>query len=45
VSFYLKGDQGVVSIKGDQGKILLSGREMDGSSWRAVSRCGSRSIW
>jgi LPS export ABC transporter protein LptC len=29
VSFYLKGDQGVVSIKGDQGKILLSGREMD----------------
>jgi LPS export ABC transporter protein LptC len=29
VSFYLKGDQGVVSIKGAQGKILLSGREMD----------------
>jgi LPS export ABC transporter protein LptC len=29
VSFYLKGDQGVVSIRGDQGKILLDGREMD----------------
>jgi len=29
VSFYLKGDRGVVSIKGDQGKILLDGREMD----------------
>ena len=29
VSFYLKGEQGVVSIKGDVGKILLNGREMD----------------
>src|SRR6185295_13746381 len=29
VSFYLKGDQGNVSIKGDQGRILLDGREMD----------------
>jgi LPS export ABC transporter protein LptC len=29
VSFYLKDDQGSVSIKGEQGKILLNGREMD----------------
>ena len=29
VNFYLKGEQGVVSIKGDEGKILLNGREMD----------------
>ncbi len=29
VSFYVKDDQGVVSVKGKQGKILLDGREMD----------------
>ena len=29
VSFFVKGDQGVVSVKGKQGKILLDGREMD----------------
>jgi LPS export ABC transporter protein LptC len=28
VSFYLKGDQGAVSLKGNEGKIVLSGREM-----------------
>jgi len=28
VSFYLKGDQGAVSLKGNEGKILLAGREM-----------------
>ena len=29
VSFFVKDDQGVVSIQGKQGKILLDGREMD----------------
>ncbi len=29
MSFYLKGDQGVVSVRGDQGKLYLSGRDMD----------------
>ncbi len=29
VSFYLKGDQGPVSIRGAQGKIYLNGRDMD----------------
>lgn len=29
VSFFVKDDQGVVSVKGTQGKILLEGREMD----------------
>jgi LPS export ABC transporter protein LptC len=29
VSFYLKGDEGVVSIRGDEGKVFLNGREMD----------------
>jgi LPS export ABC transporter protein LptC len=29
VSFYLKGDQGVVSIRGNEGTITLDGREMD----------------
>src|SRR5882724_8764660 len=29
VSFYLKGDQGVVSLRSDQGKLYLSGRDMD----------------
>lgn len=29
VSFFVKEDQGVVSVKGKQGKILLDGREMD----------------
>jgi LPS export ABC transporter protein LptC len=29
VSFFVKDDQGVVSVKGTQGKILLDGREMD----------------
>jgi len=29
VSFYLKGDEGVVSVRGDQGKLYLSGRDMD----------------
>jgi LPS export ABC transporter protein LptC len=29
VSFFVKDDQGVVSVKGRQGKILLDGREMD----------------
>ncbi|MEO6029173.1 MAG: LPS export ABC transporter periplasmic protein LptC [Candidatus Binatia bacterium] len=29
VSFFVKDDQGVVSVKGKQGKILLDGREMD----------------
>jgi LPS export ABC transporter protein LptC len=29
VSFYLKGDEGVVSIRGDAGKVFLNGREMD----------------
>lgn len=29
VSFYLKGDDGVVSVRGDQGKLYLSGRDMD----------------
>src|SRR5258705_482725 len=29
VSFFVKDDQGVVSVKGKQGKILLEGREMD----------------
>jgi LPS export ABC transporter protein LptC len=29
VSFFVKDDQGTVSVKGKQGKILLDGREMD----------------
>lgn len=29
VSFYLRGDEGVVSMKGEQGRIRLDGREMD----------------
>src|SRR5690349_20263571 len=29
VSFYLKGEQGPVSIRGAQGKIYLSGRDLD----------------
>lgn len=29
VSFYLKDDQGAVSIRGAQGKLYLSGRDMD----------------
>ncbi len=29
VSFFVKDDQGVVSVKGKQGKIMLDGREMD----------------
>ena len=29
VSFFVKDDQGVVSVKGKLGKILLEGREMD----------------
>ena len=29
VSFFVKDDQGVVSVKGKQGKILLDGREME----------------
>jgi LPS export ABC transporter protein LptC len=29
VNFFVKDDQGVVSVKGKQGKILLDGREMD----------------
>jgi len=29
VNFFVKDDQGVVSVKGRQGKILLDGREMD----------------
>jgi LPS export ABC transporter protein LptC len=29
VSFFLKGDQGVVSIRGDEGKLFLDGRDMD----------------
>lgn len=29
VSFFVKDDQGVVSVKGTQGKIVLDGREMD----------------
>ena len=29
VSLYLKGDQGMVSIRGEQGKLFLSGRDMD----------------
>ncbi len=29
VSFFVKDDQGVVSVKGKQGKILLDGRDMD----------------
>jgi LPS export ABC transporter protein LptC len=29
VRFFVKDDQGVVSVKGKQGKILLDGREMD----------------
>jgi LPS export ABC transporter protein LptC len=29
VSFFVKDDQGVVSVKGKQGKILLEGREMN----------------
>src|SRR5262249_1779428 len=29
VTFYLKGDDGVVSVRGDQGKLYLSGRDMD----------------
>jgi LPS export ABC transporter protein LptC len=29
VQFFVKDDQGVVSVKGKQGKILLDGREMD----------------
>jgi LPS export ABC transporter protein LptC len=29
VSFFVKDDQGIVSVKGKQGKILLDGREMD----------------
>lgn len=29
VSFFVKDDQGVVSVKGKQGKILLDDREMD----------------
>jgi LPS export ABC transporter protein LptC len=29
VSFYLKGDQGVVSLRGNQGTITIDGREMD----------------
>jgi LPS export ABC transporter protein LptC len=29
VSFFVKDDQGVVSVKGKEGKILLDGREMD----------------
>src|SRR5262245_45048941 len=29
VSFFVKDDQGTVSVKGKEGKILLDGREMD----------------
>ena len=29
VSFFVKGDQGMVTVKGKQGKIALDGREMD----------------
>ena len=29
VSFFLKDDQGVISIRGDQGKLFLNGRDMD----------------
>jgi LPS export ABC transporter protein LptC len=29
VSFYLKGDQSVVTLRSDQGKLYLSGRDMD----------------
>ncbi len=29
VSLFLKGDQGVVSVRGDQGKLFLNGRDMD----------------
>ncbi len=29
VDFFVKDDQGVVSVRGKQGKILLDGREMD----------------
>jgi LPS export ABC transporter protein LptC len=29
VSFFLKGDQGVVSIRGDEGKLFLDGRDMN----------------
>jgi LPS export ABC transporter protein LptC len=29
VSFFVKDDSGVVSVKGKQGKILIDGREMD----------------
>jgi LPS export ABC transporter protein LptC len=29
VNFFVKDDQGVVSVKGQQGKIMLDGREMD----------------
>jgi LPS export ABC transporter protein LptC len=29
VSFFVKDDQGVISVKGKQGKILLDGREME----------------
>jgi LPS export ABC transporter protein LptC len=29
LSFYLKNDQGVVSIRGDEGKLFLDGRDMD----------------
>jgi LPS export ABC transporter protein LptC len=29
VSFYVKDDQGVVSVKGKQGTIVLDGREME----------------
>ena len=29
VSLFLKGDQGVVSVRGEQGKLFLSGRDMD----------------
>jgi LPS export ABC transporter protein LptC len=29
VSLFLKGDQGVVSVRGNQGKLFLNGRDMD----------------
>ncbi len=29
VTLFLKGDQGMVSIRGDQGKLFLNGRDMD----------------
>jgi LPS export ABC transporter protein LptC len=29
VSLFMKGDQGVVSVRGEQGKLFLNGRDMD----------------